>query len=111
VNTATDAPRWVELSVSDTGDGIEPAVLDRLGQAFALNSGVVDDSHFEGGGLGLAICKGIAAAHGGLIRIDSEQGKGTVVTAWLRADLPGPIESDPAELQVVCRGACLQLPG
>jgi signal transduction histidine kinase len=85
--------RWIELSVSDTGRGIAPAILARAGDPFALNSGIVGDKHVSGTGLGLAICKGIAAAHGGYLKIESTVGKGTTVTVSLRADLPGPIAS------------------
>lgn len=78
---------WVEVSVSDTGAGIPPEIRDRLGEAFALNAGLVGANHVSGTGLGLAICKGIAVAHGGRLSIRSELGKGTTVVARLRADL------------------------
>jgi PAS domain S-box-containing protein len=78
---------WVELSVSDTGCGIPPEIVERLGEAFSLNAGVVGPNHVSGTGLGLAICKGIARAHGGTISVKSEVGRGTTVTARLRADL------------------------
>jgi signal transduction histidine kinase len=38
----------------------------------------------------MSICLGIAAAHGGRIRIDSAPGAGTEVTVVIRADLDGP---------------------
>jgi PAS domain S-box-containing protein len=88
--------RGVELAVTDTGAGIEPAILARLGQAFALNSGVVGDHFVSGTGLGMAICMGIAAAHGGIIRVDSTLGAGTAVTVVIRADLDGP-ETDATD--------------
>jgi PAS domain S-box-containing protein len=78
---------WVRLTVSDTGSGIPPELVCRLGEAFALNSGVVGSNYVGGTGLGLAICKGIAAAHGGDIRIESTPGRGTTVVARIRADL------------------------
>jgi signal transduction histidine kinase len=78
---------WVELSVRDTGPGIPQEILARLGEAFALNSGVVGKNHVSGTGLGLAICRGIAAAHGGELLIESVLNRGTTVTAVLRADL------------------------
>jgi PAS domain S-box-containing protein len=80
--------RWVEVSVTDTGPGIPPEIRDRLGEAFALNAGLVGPNHVSGTGLGLAICKGIALAHGGRLSVQSEVGKGTTVLARLRADLP-----------------------
>lgn len=91
VHTAIeDQKQWIVFEVSDTGEGIEPAILSRLGEAFALNSGVVGANHIGGTGLGLAICKGIAAAHAGWLAIKSEPGRGTTVSARLRADLLVP---------------------
>jgi signal transduction histidine kinase len=89
-HTDTDANRWVELRVRDTGIGIPPEILNRLGDAYALNSGVVDERCIGGTGLGLSICKGIASAHAGRLSIESRVGTGTTVTVKLRADLKAP---------------------
>jgi PAS domain S-box-containing protein len=93
VTAATDATgaAAVRVEVRDTGSGIRLEVRDRLGEAFALNSGVVGEMFVTGTGLGVAICKGIVAAHGGGIEIQSAPGRGTAVTAILLADLPGPV--------------------
>jgi signal transduction histidine kinase len=88
--TDTDENQWVELRVRDTGIGIPPEILNRLGDAFALNSGVVDERCIGGTGLGLSICKGIASAHGGRLSIESRVGSGTTVSVKLRADLKSP---------------------
>ena len=84
---------WAEITVADTGRGIPEEIVSRLGEAFALNSGVVGANHVEGTGLGLAICRGITSAHGGVIRIDSAPGRGTTIHVRLRADLEGPVET------------------
>jgi light-regulated signal transduction histidine kinase (bacteriophytochrome) len=84
------AGSWVEFCVSDTGKGIAPELANRLGQAFSMNAGVVGINLIRGSGLGLGICRGIAAAHGGRILIESVQGSGTKVSVRIRADLPGP---------------------
>lgn len=84
--------RYVQLEVKDTGSGMSAATAERLGQAFALNSGVIGESHVRGSGLGLAICRGIVAAHGGRITVASEPGRGTTVTALLQADLPDSVK-------------------
>ena len=88
--------RWVELVVRDTGCGIAPELRGRLGQAFALNAGIVGSHHVGGTGLGLAICKGIVGAHGGVMEIESQVGRGTCVTVRLRADLEGPVSEGAA---------------
>jgi PAS domain S-box-containing protein len=94
------AESWVHIEVRDTGTGIPPKILDRLGEAFALNAGVIGANHVEGAGLGLAICKGIAAAHGGLLTVASTVGSGAQITARLRADLSEPA-TGAATLQLI----------
>ena len=68
----------VEISVSDTGTGIEPEVLERLFQPF-----VTTKKH--GMGVGLSICRTIVESHGGKIWIESEVGQGTTFRLTLRA--------------------------
>jgi PAS domain S-box-containing protein len=89
-----DNERWVQIQVCDSGAGIPRKIAAKLGEAFALNSGVVGESHVKGAGLGLAICKGIAAAHGGTVSIWTCPGKGTTVTVLMRPDLPEPAQID-----------------
>lgn len=84
---------WVQLRVTDTGEGIDEQVVAKLGQAFVLNRGVVGTDYIQGTGLGLAICRGIVAAHGGTISVDSTLGQGTSFTVMMRADLTGPSEN------------------
>jgi signal transduction histidine kinase len=83
--------RWVQIEIQDTGEGIPPHIAAKLGQAFALNSGIVGGDHVKGSGLGLAICKGIVAAHGGTLAVKSAPGAGTVVTVRLRPDLSNAV--------------------
>ena len=58
----------VAVSVSDEGRGIAP---DHLGQLFRKYTTAGDRKGGSGGGLGLAICKGLVEAHGGRIRAES----------------------------------------
>lgn len=70
------------LYVQDTGIGIPPKHLPRLGERFYR----VDSARSRelgGTGLGLAIVKHIVHAHGWVLRIESEQGKGTRVSVLL----------------------------
>jgi PAS domain S-box-containing protein len=96
-----DGQSFIRLTVSDTGSGMTPEVARRLGEAFALNSGVIGASCVKGSGLGLAICRGIVTAHGGKITVKSAQGTGSVFTAMLRADLEGPA-STVQETRIEC---------
>lgn len=70
---ARAANDYVVFSVADTGPGIAadelPHVFERFWQARRANR--------SGAGLGLAIVKGIVEAHGGLVRVESEVGRGT----------------------------------
>jgi|GEM_PF-2471701 len=85
--------RWMVLTVTDTGRGISPAVACGLGRAFALNEGTIAHRDMKAGaGLGLAICRGIVAAHGGRLAVASTPGKGTVFTIALRSDLSEPAQ-------------------
>ena len=59
----------VAVSVADEGRGIAP---DHLGQLFRKYTAAGDqEGGIGGGGLGLAICKGLVEAHGGRIRAES----------------------------------------
>ena len=58
----------VAVSVSDEGRGIAP---DHLGQLFRKYTAAGDREGGVGGGLGLAICKGLVEAQGGRIRAES----------------------------------------
>ena len=74
----------VELSVSDTGHGIDHANLTRIFDPFFTTRDVG-----EGTGLGLSICYGIVRDHGGQIAVSSKVQVGTTFTILLPARLPG----------------------
>jgi signal transduction histidine kinase len=71
--------RGVEVSVRDTGEGIQAEDLSYVFERFYR--GEKSRNRVTGGaGLGLAIARGIVQAHGGDIRVESEAGKGTQFT-------------------------------
>ena len=75
-------PEGYRLVVRDHGQGIPAGELDKITEAFYM----VDKSRSraEGGaGLGLALCKEIAAFHGGTMGFASQEGQGTTVTVVL----------------------------
>ncbi|MBW2642548.1 MAG: response regulator [Deltaproteobacteria bacterium] len=64
--------KYVRLTVSDTGNGIEPKILERIFDPYFTTKKVG-----EGSGMGLSVVHGIVKSHGGGISAISEQGKGT----------------------------------
>jgi putative nucleotidyltransferase with HDIG domain len=81
-----------ELRVEDTGIGMSPEVQAKLFTPFYQGDATSTRS-FEGTGIGLALVKTIVQRHGGDIRVESVQGKGTtMVVALPRTPL------DPTEL-------------
>ena len=74
----------VELSVSDTGIGIAPEHIERIFDRF-YRVDKARSRRMGGNGLGLAIAREIAEAHGGTIAVESEMGKGTTFHVQLKA--------------------------
>jgi CheY-like chemotaxis protein len=73
---------YVVLTISDTGCGIAPEILERVTEPFFTTKDVG-----KGTGLGLSMVYGFAHQSGGAIDIRSELGIGTAVEIWLpRAD-------------------------
>lgn len=72
----------VEVTVSDTGEGIRAEDLPHIFDGFYR--GEKSRSRATGGaGLGLAISRGIVQAHGGSLRVESEAGRGSRFTFYI----------------------------
>jgi PAS domain S-box-containing protein len=69
----------VFVQISDTGEGIPPEILEKIFQPFFSTKA-------KGSGLGLAISQKIMEAHQGKITIESELGKGSRVTLFLKGE-------------------------
>ncbi len=75
----------LSLTVADTGIGIAPADLSRLGDPF-FQASATHDRAYEGTGLGLSVVRGLVGLHGGAIVVESAPKKGTAVTVRLPLD-------------------------
>jgi PAS domain S-box-containing protein len=69
---------FIRLSISDTGTGIAPEVLEKVFEPFFTTKGTG-----RGTGLGLSTIYGFATQSGGTVTIYSEAGKGTTVHLYL----------------------------
>lgn len=69
---------WIVISVEDNGQGIPEVLKERIFEAFI-------STKEKGLGLGLAYVKRFMEASGGLIRIESQEGKGTVIKLYFKA--------------------------
>lgn len=85
IATASLPDGGFQLSVADTGIGIEPADISRILEPFA-QVGPAQTADQPGTGLGLPIVRSLAELHGGRIRIESEPGKGASVFVEIPRD-------------------------
>ncbi|HZY05491.1 MAG TPA: HAMP domain-containing sensor histidine kinase [Anaeromyxobacteraceae bacterium] len=79
-----------EIVIHDSGCGMPPETLRRLGTPFFT-------TREDGTGLGVMLARGVVAQHGGTLRYESVPGKGTTVRATLpRRAAPGASAATPA---------------
>lgn len=84
--SARSSGERVELTVADRGPGLAPEIRERVFEPFQSTRGST--------GLGLAVCHGIAADHGGEISAAGRTGGGSV----FRVDLPLAAGGDAGEI-------------
>jgi PAS domain S-box-containing protein len=70
---------YLKLTVSDTGHGIERAIMERIFDPFFTTK-----RPGEGTGMGLAVVHGIVKSYGGTIVVDSDPGKGSRFEIFLQ---------------------------
>jgi signal transduction histidine kinase len=87
---------WVKILVKDNGIGFDEKYVDRIFQPFQRLHG---RSHYEGTGMGLAICRKIVERHGGTITAKSIPGKGStfVVILPVKQKLMEGVEASSGE--------------
>lgn len=81
INSQLEGDR-VKVLVRDYGPGMTKETLDHVLEPFFTTKPVG-----KGSGLGLSLCDTMVNAHGGELRIDSEEGQGTTVEVFLPIDL------------------------
>jgi PAS domain S-box-containing protein len=78
--------RYVRLSVTDTGEGMDAETLRRATEPFFTTKGVG-----KGTGLGVPMVHGLAEQFGGRFDLRSRVGEGTVAEIWLPAAASTPV--------------------
>ena len=71
------------ITIEDNGIGFEEEFREKI---FLMFQRLHDKRHYEGTGIGLAICKRVVQNHGGFIVADSVKGQGSVFHVYLPAD-------------------------
>lgn len=96
--------QYLEISVSDTGEGIEPTNLNKIFEPFFTTK-----ERGKGTGLGLSAVYGTIQQHNGAIMVYSELGRGTVFRIYLPLvdEEEGVVQQDVMELVVPGSGCIL----
>ena len=84
----TAAGDGLELTVADTGVGVAPEELRRLGSPYVQGQA---GREVQGTGLGLSLVKALAGLHGGSLVLESRLGEGTAATVRLPVLAPAPV--------------------
>ena len=99
ISSSNPSPQVLTIIVGDTGIGIEPEILERIFDPFEQGDRSFQ-RRFGGLGLGLAISKSLAQAHGGTLAVASE-GRDRGSTFVLTMNTVAPPQERPAEPEMV----------
>ena len=100
IDPAIAAGDYVVIRVTDTGTGIQPAVLDRIFEPFFTSKATG-----QGTGLGLSTSLAIVKSHGGFLRAETIVGRGSTFSVYLPALAGGVKPVAVTEQSAPVRGA------
>ncbi len=95
---------FVRIDVTDTGVGMQPAVLARASEPFFTTKPLG-----QGAGLGLAMARGFAEQSGGAFLLNSTAGAGTTVSLWLPIARPEEERACDTKEGVIIGGGALHV--
>jgi cell cycle sensor histidine kinase DivJ len=96
VSAAIEGSR-LELRVTDTGVGIGPEDLKRIGDPF-FQAGTTYQRRHEGTGLGLSIVKSLVALHSGEMTVHSRIDEGTTIIVALPVTFTAPVDQPSSNI-------------
>jgi PAS domain S-box-containing protein len=83
---------YVLIAIEDTGSGIPTEILAKVIEPFFTTKPIG-----KGTGLGLSTVYGFTKQSGGMLKINSEVGRGTLIELWLPRAQEGTLEADTPE--------------
>jgi two-component system cell cycle sensor histidine kinase/response regulator CckA len=96
MNIDAKVGQYVVITVSDTGTGIPPEILDRIFEPFFTTK-----QPGKGTGLGLPTSLAIVKSHGGFINVYSEVGKGTVFKVYFPVAKTNEVQKVDEQLELL----------
>jgi PAS domain S-box-containing protein len=91
--------KYIKLTVSDTGHGIDPVILKRIFEPYFTTK-----EKDKGSGMGLSVVHGIVKSHNGHIAASSEPGSGTSFNVYFPILVHDAIEVETISVETIPKG-------